>query len=125
MRALSTVDPPKTNRPNGKSAVDKTTNGKSAVDGSDWFSEMARALLPDKPGTALWALTGYDERLCQRYAAGHVKPSAFFLRKLLRSEQGWTFFAVLMDGCESNWWIELQRAKRVGEAALMEITRRE
>lgn len=119
----------------GKSAVERSTpglnpgirtpDGKSAVDGSDWFGEMARALLPDKPGTALHCITGYDERLCQRYAAGHVRPSAYFLRVLLRSEQGEQFLRALMDGCAARWWREHQINSRVGAAAIAEFTKRE
>lgn len=102
----------------GNDAAEKTDDGKSAVENEDWFCEMARALLPTKPGTQLHYITGYDERLCQRYAAGHVKPSAFFLRKLLRSEQGAPFLNALMDGCDAQWWLDAQRERRVGAAAI-------
>lgn len=102
----------------GKSAVEESADGKSAIDDIGWFAEMARALLSEKPGTALWAITGYDERLCQRYAAGHTKPSAHFLRILLRSEQGAPFFEFLMDGCDAEWWRSLKLERRVGAAAL-------
>ena len=103
--------------PSGTSAVERTTDGKSAVDQSDWFGQLARTLLPDKPGTALHCITGYDERLCQRYAAGHVKPSAYFLRALLRSEQGEPFLHAVMDGCGAAWWIDYQKHRRMGRAA--------
>ena len=101
----------------GTSAVEQSADGKSAVDDRGWFAEMAQALLPDKPGTALWSITGYDERLCQRYAAGHVKPSAYFLRVLIRAEQGEAFFRALMDGCDAEWWIEFKKHERMGRAA--------
>jgi len=114
------------NSPNGgggKSAVDHdptdlstvapTTDGKSAVDDGDWFHKMAQALHPEKPGTVFWATTGVDERLCQRYAAGHTRPPAYFLRSLLRSEGGWTYLAFLMDGSKAIWWRDLQRARRI------------
>jgi len=103
--------------PRGTSAVEKSADGKSAVGDRGWFAEMAQALLPEKPGTALWTITGYDERLCQRYAAGHVKPSAYFLRVLIRSGQGEPFFLALMDGCAAPWWIDMQRHARMGAAA--------
>lgn len=109
--------------PLGKSAVDETTDGKSAVDNSNWFSEMARALHPDKPGTILHLETGLgDERLCQRYAAAKdpVQPKAYFLRALLRGEGGWTYLAFVMDGSKAVWWIELQQALKVF-AALKQV----
>lgn len=99
----------------GSSAVEKASDGKSAVD--DWFGQIARSLLPEKPGTALHYITGYDERLCQRYAAGHVKPSAYFLRALLRSDQGEPFFLAIMDGCTTQWWQDFQKHHRMGAAA--------
>jgi len=105
----------------GISAVRKSFDGKSAVNDEHWFSEMAQALLKPKPGTALHYITGYDERLCQRYAAGSVKPSAYFLRRLLRSKQGATFAAIALDG--APWWRELQRMAEIGRA-VVEITKR-
>ncbi len=96
-----------------KSAAEPATDGKSAVDDGDWFAKMAQALHPEKPGTVLWTITGVDERLCQRYAAGHTRPPAYFLRSLLRSEGGWTYLAFLMDGSKATWWRDLQRARRV------------
>lgn len=100
--------------PNGMSAVEKSLDGKSAVD--DWFGAIARGLLPEKPGTALHYITGYDERLCQRYAAGHVKPSAYFLRALMRSDQGQPFFFAVMDGSTAPWWLAYQRERRLAAA---------
>lgn len=77
----------------------------------NWFSVAARALYPSKGGTALHYVTGGDERLCQKYAAGTVKPPAYFLRALLRSEHGWQWLAALMDGSEARWWSDIQRAR--------------
>lgn len=79
----------------------------------DWFSQTCRALLPHKAGTALHYTTGVDERLCQKYAAGSVKPPAYFLRALLRSDGGWQWLASLMEDSDSGWWRDLQRARRV------------
>jgi hypothetical protein len=106
------------NNPGGTSAVDKTTGVKSDASERGWFSDAAQELLPDKAGTALHYITGYDERLCQKYAAGHVRPSAHFLRVLLRSDHGATWLAAVMDGCTAPWWLERERARHVGEAAL-------
>lgn len=97
----------------GTSAVGKSPDGRFAIDDEHWFSEMAQDLLPTKPGTALHFITAYDERLCQRYAAGSVKPSAYFLRRLLRSDHGATFLAALMDGSQAKWWTDHLRAERV------------
>jgi hypothetical protein len=100
----------------GKFAVQELSGVKSDV---GWFADMAQALHPDKPGTILHLTTGVDERLCQKYAAGSVKPSAAFLRWLLRSENGWTYLAFLMEGCETPWWIEIKKARRIAEAIRM------
>lgn len=117
MRTELSVAAAAATKANGNLAVREFTDGKFAVEDRGWFAEMAQALLPEKPGTALWSITGYDERLCQRYAAGHTKPSAFFLRVLLRSDQGEPFFRALMDGCTAAWWIEFQKHERMGRAA--------
>lgn len=100
----------------GSSAADECADGKSAVDDADWFSRVARTLLPNKAGTALHYVTGFDERLCQRYAAGHVKPPAYFFRSLLRSEQGGVWLAAAMEGSEAAWWLEVQDALRIKRA---------
>ncbi len=73
---------------------------------------MVRALLA-KPGLELHLITGLDERSCHRYAAGSVKPPAYFLRALLRSDQGKQFLESLMAGAEPEWWRELKRAERI------------
>lgn len=101
---------------------------KSDVPDSGWFVEMVLALHPHKPGTMLHYLTGYNERLCQKYAAGSVKPSAYFLRNLLRSKEGWRHLVEIMDGCEAPWWRELVVRKECAdayEARRREITRRD
>jgi hypothetical protein len=100
----------------GKSAISPECDGKSAVDDGDWFAELARSLLPSKAGTALHYITGFDERICQRYAAGHVKPPAYFLRTLLRSKQGWQFLSGAMEGSDAPWWIEVNEALRIKQA---------
>src|SRR6202034_3960466 len=95
-------------------AAEKSSSEKSDTSvGSDenWFSQACRALLEHKPGTALHYVTGFDERSCQRYAAGSVKPPAYFFRALLRSEQGWTWLAAAMDGSSASWWLDIQRAR--------------
>lgn len=76
-------------------------------DAEDWFANACKHLFPQgKAGTELWAVTDVDERSCQRYAAGHVKPPAYFLRSLLRSKQGWTWLRVVMDGSDAEWWTD-------------------
>lgn len=95
----------------GKSAAGISDDGKSAVEDENWFADAARSLLPAKAGTALHYTTGVDERLCQRYAAGHTRPPGYFIRSLLRSEGGWQWLAALMDGAEPQWWADIQRAR--------------
>lgn len=76
-----------------------------------WFEEICRALLPKDAGLALHLTTGFEERTCYRYAAGDRKPPAYFLRALLRSEQGWTWLAAIMDGSDAEWWRDIEAAR--------------
>ncbi|MGH6878002.1 MAG: hypothetical protein ACREHV_11595, partial [Rhizomicrobium sp.] len=88
---------------------------------AEWFSCACRKLFDGKAGTALHYLTGFDERSCQRYAAGQVKPPAYFLRALLRGEQGNIWLNAVMDGASPKWWREHAITER--KAALFEQAR--
>lgn len=99
----------------GTSAAEFTSDDKSVAGNENWFSDAAQRLYATKPGTALHYLTDFDERCCQRYAAGSVKPPAYFLRALLRSEHGWQWLSAAMDGSTAEWWRDLQRAQRIAE----------
>jgi hypothetical protein len=79
----------------------------------NWFADAAKILLPHKAGTALHYTTGFDERSCQRYAAGSIKPPAYFLRALLRSEQGYIWLAALMDGSDASWWRNFENVRKL------------
>ena len=68
-------------------------------------------------------MTGFDERSCQRYAAGHVAPPAYFLRTLLRSPQGWTWLCAVMDDSDEPWWREVKYAYEI--VAVFEAKRKE
>jgi len=103
---------------NGKSVV---SDGKNA--GEDWFANVCKHLLPTKAGTALHYATGVDERSCQRYAAGDVKPPAYFLRALLRSPQGWTWLCAVMAESDEPWWREVKYAYEI--IAVFEAKRKE
>lgn len=83
----------------------------------NWFADIARVLLAKDAGLTLHLITGFEERTCYRYASGDRKPPAYFLRALLRSEQGAVFFAAIMDGCKAQWWLDLERHRRMGVAA--------
>lgn len=97
---------------------------KSDADDENWFSIAARQLYPVKPGTALHLITTLgNERLCQKYAAGDVRPPAYFLRALLRSDHGEQWLAVLMDGCTAGWWRDLESARHL--CVNYQIVRRE
>lgn len=110
--------------PHGTFAAENLSDGKSAVDDENWFSEASQGIYKHKRGTQLYQITLLgDERLCQRYAAGHVKPPAYFLRKLLRSPHGRQWLLAAMDGCQSEWWLEFQHAAEVG-VKVLEITKR-
>lgn len=67
---------------------------------------------PNKTGIALFYAIGClgDERGCQRYAAGSVKPPAYVLRKLLRSPQGWVWLCETMKNCDEPWWRNVRLA---------------
>jgi hypothetical protein len=88
--------------------ADRLTDQTVSDDG--WFVEIVRTLAPKDAGFVLHVLTGFEERTCYRYAAGDRKPPGYFVRALLRSEQGSTWLAALMDGCEAQWWRDLSRA---------------
>lgn len=79
----------------------------------NWFSVSCLSLYNGKAGTALHYETGFDERSCQRYAAGQVKPPAYFLRELLRSEHGGVWLAALMEGSNPQWWRQLAAARKL------------
>jgi hypothetical protein len=94
-----------------------TSDGTSAIDDGHWFSQAARALYVEKPGTILFLITGLgDERLCQKYASGKHRPPAYFLRALLRGEHGADWLAAVMHGCKSEWWREYQDAMKLKRA---------
>lgn len=91
---------------------------KSDADDQNWFSDASWKLYPTKPGTSLYLITQRSdteqfgtERLCQKYAAGDVRPSAYFLRRLLRSDHGEPWLAAAMDGCTASWWRDLENAR--------------
>lgn len=88
-----------------------TATDQMVSDDEGWFPQACRSLVPNDGGLALHVLTGFEERTCYRYAAGDRKPPAYFLRALLRSEHGWQWLAVLMDGSDAQWWTDIQRAR--------------
>jgi hypothetical protein len=92
-----------------KLASETSSTGKSASEDDNWFKDIAISLL-GKPGLELHLITGTDESLCYKYANGKVKPPGYFIRTLLRSPQGKQFLRGLMEGCEEDWWLELQDA---------------
>jgi hypothetical protein len=99
-------------------------SGRFAVDDENWFSAAAKKLYAHKPGTILHLTTGLgDERLCQRYAAGEVRPPAYFLRALLRSDHGEQWLAATMDGAAVQWWRDVDAARAL--CAQFQIIKRE
>lgn len=102
---------------NGTAEVgsDQISTAESGSDDCDWFGELARGLLGKDAGLHLHCITGYPERTCYYYASGARKPPAYFLRALLRSEQGASFLAALMSDCDAKWWREHQRASAAAD----------
>ena len=97
--------------------ISNTSNGISAsgrdADDEHWFSEGCD-IYEHKPGTIIFTLTGLgDERICQRYASGEVRPSAYFFRGLLRTSHGWEWLNIAMRGSKEPWWLEVQDAIRI------------
>lgn len=112
----------------GQAIIRASANGSvSAIasasdsENSDWFGAVARSLLGKEPGVALHYITDFPVSSCEKYAAkteaSRRQPPAYFLRAILRSDQGEPFFLALMDGCAAPWWIEFQKHQRMGAAA--------
>lgn len=102
--------------PADTSVAEKSISDTSVGDDENWFADCVLRLLGKEiPGKALDCITGlsFGERNCQRYAAGHVKPTAYFLRALIRSKDGGPFFLAMMDGCKAEWWVEFQEMQRL------------
>lgn len=118
----------------GRFVSDERENSRSVGNGAaddrfvgteeNWFAEACRQLYESKAGTALHYETGFEERSCQRYAAGSVRPPAYFLRALLRSRNGWTWLNAIMDGCTEPWWLEIIEARRIWRAIETERARK-
>lgn len=95
----------------GSTAVRESVSAVTADRGSNddqWFADAARQLLSPDAGLALHYLTGLSESACYRAARGDNLPPLHYFRKLLRGPQGWTWLAVIMDGSNEEWWLELQ-----------------
>lgn len=82
-------------------------------DDEHWFTAAAQTLLAPKPGLTLHLQTDCGERNGHRYTSGEVKIPGYLLRKLLRSEQGAQWLAVVMDGARPQWWLDHKRAERI------------
>ena len=88
------------------STVQSDTEPSDQMVSDECFVEICRVLLGKDAGFALYNIVEqrFEERTCYRYAAGDRKPPAYFLRALLRSEQGATFLAAVMEGSDAQWW---------------------
>lgn len=104
-------------------STDTATDRNVSDDEECWFSNTSSALLGPGAGTTLHYITGFDERSCYRYANGSVRPPGYFIRALLRSEQGATWLNGIMDGCEARWWREHNSI--AAKAALLDHLRAE
>lgn len=104
----------------GQSATENIIACQTASEPSDWFGDLARPLLIDTDaGFALHLLTGLLPNTCARYVAktesSRRQPPGYFIRALLRSEQGGIWLRAFMDGCEPKWWREQQSAEQKAE----------
>lgn len=86
----------------------------------EWFYAAAQSLLGKDAGLHLHYITGYPQSSCYAYVARDVdsrrRPPGHFLRTLFWSDQGAPFFEAFMHGCKAQWWLDLQRARRIAEA---------
>ena len=106
----------------GSDDADQSAGQTDSEDGdSRWFAVIAPALLGKDTGFQLHIATGFAERTCYRYAANDRKPPAYFLRALLRSDQGFTWLSAVMDGSDVTWWRELQAARDLCSKYKVEI----
>lgn len=107
-----------TNGPANESAVragiEIAATAHADSDDENWFGKLAQQLLcGTDAGFALNLLTGVPERSCYRYASGERDPTGWFVRQLLRSEQGQTWLNAIMDGSDVRWWREQQLAAKL------------
>lgn len=108
--------------PASASGSDSAITSASDSENSDWFGSVARALLGKEPGVGLHYITGFPISSCEKYAAkteaSRRQPPGYFIRELIRSNEGEPFFLALMDGCAAPWWLERQRAVEIGRKVL-------
>lgn len=78
-----------------------------------WFVDVVQTLLPKDAGLALHLSTGFEERSCYRYASGDRKPPGYFIRSLLRTDDGWQWLSGFMEGSDAQWWLDLQLARDI------------
>lgn len=125
VKPLTAVSEEQEKNPDVSETDARPRNGKSVVTGgATWFADACERLYGpadthgrrNKAGTALWAITGWDERSCQRYAAGKVRPPSHFLVALLRSSQGWAWLCAAMKGADAPWWGDVVRARQIYDA---------
>lgn len=101
-------------------AVSKTVHigGTDDQTGKDlegaWFSDAMRALGIN--AEMLSVLTDAELRTCYRYISNERKPPGWLVVKLICSEAGPQFLALLAANAE--WWLEHQRALKIGRAAI-------
>lgn len=104
------------------SVIPLTSTDKSVSDDSDWFADMAHALLVPDRGLALHMLSKLsDPRQCARYANGSVKPPGYLVRAVLRADEGEPFAAFMLDGV--SWWNDQRRHADIGRRVLGIIKR--
>ena len=121
--------------PSGANAICSTLGNKGnssntlATENEDWFAPVAWEILGKEAGLHLHYITGWPLSSCYAFVAKDAekrrKLHHQFLRALLHSDQGEPFHTALMDGCTAPWWLEMQHQRRVGAAAIVEITKRE
>lgn len=98
------------------------TAGSGSSADCEWFFTVATGVLGKDAGLHLHYLTEYPERSCYAYVARDPvkrrKPPVHFLHKLFQHEQGEPFFVAFMQHVGSSWWVDRERARKVGAAAL-------
>jgi hypothetical protein len=107
-----------------RNANDRMDSGRSVDVQTDdetdlWFSEVAQHVLGKNVGLQLAFMAGLEPsaaRSCDRYGAGTRAVPTAILRALIHREDGYVWLSAFMADCQAQWWLDLQRARKIAEA---------
>lgn len=108
---------------NAASASDSDSEITSGLDSDDWFGPLVRPMLGKEPGVALHHMVGpeFPISTCAKYVSktetSRRQPPGYLIRALLRSEQGGAFLNAVMHGSEAQWWLDMERERKLAAVA--------